>query len=83
MYSNPSANISKRGIHDVIDHDEKNEENIDEYNKNNQKVIRACCFDIYWPIFIIMVKVLISVSVVYLSADIIEGVSVSITITRV
>ncbi len=68
MYSNPSANISKRGIHDVIDHDEKNEENIDEYNKNNQKVIRSCCFEIDRSIFIIMVKVFISTSVICLSS---------------
>lgn len=68
MYSNPEQNLSRRGIHKVIPDDEKNEDNIDENNIDNRKIIKSCCFQIDRSIFLILVKVFISVCVIGLSS---------------
>jgi len=65
MYSNPEQNLSRRGIHQVIPQDENN---IDENNDNNRKIIKSCCFEIDRSIFLILVKVFISVCVIGLSS---------------
>jgi len=68
MYTNPEQNLSRRGIHQVIPQDVKIENNIDEDNVVNRKIIKSCCFEIDRSIFLILVKVFISVCVIGLSS---------------